>query len=123
MTALTERYLKPEEAKGSNADKLALIKPRLMRVELLALEAAGFGGNDGAYERDLKKFMSCIAPIKGIEYRISIREKLDHVDIDGLVTDATGLKNERARYLADLYLFDSGRDKGIIEDKALAIRN
>ena len=121
MTALTERYLKPEEAKGSNADKLALIKPRLMRVELLALEAAGFGGNDGAYERDLKKFMSCIAPIKGIEYRISIREK-DYVDIDGLVTDATGLKNERARYLADLYLFDSGRDKGIIEDKAFLDR-
>ncbi len=118
---LGARYLKPEQNKGSDADKIALLKAKLPPAEYVAMEAAGWPGSEGAYEADTKAYLNRVAMVKGIEYRMALRQK-DYDDIDGLVTDSKGLRNERAMYLAELYLFDSGRNKGIVETEAFLTR-
>lgn len=121
VETLARLYLTKETNTGSAEQKIAAARAVMPQAERLALDAAGLLKSEGAYERDLKAYLRQAAPIQGIGYRISIREKA-YTDIDGLVTDQTGLKNQRAKYLADLYLFDSGRDKNIVNDPAFLSR-
>lgn len=116
LAYLASTYLTKDEAKLSDSEKVALLKTKLPAAERLAMDAAGWpdGKDIGAYEADTKAFLGRVAAVKGIEYRMAVRQK-DYDDIDGLVTDPKGLRNERAMYLAELYLYDSGRDKSIID--------
>lgn len=120
---LTARYLNKEEAKRADAEKITLLKAKLPPAEKLAIDAAGWPGvaEAGAYEADIRTYLGRVATIKGIEYRMALRQK-DYDDIDGLVTDPRGLRNERAMYLAELYLYDSGRDKSVIKTEAFLTR-
>ncbi|MBP9893316.1 MAG: hypothetical protein KBG84_15540, partial [Planctomycetes bacterium] len=120
---LTARYLNKEEAKRADAEKIGLLKTKLPPAEKLAIDAAGWPAVSeiGAYESDTRTYLGRVATVKGIEYRMALRQK-DYDDIDGLVTDPHGLRNERAMYLAELYLYDSGRDKSIIKTEAFLTR-
>lgn len=118
---LTKRYLSKEEAGKSVIERVALLKGKVPAAEKLALDAAGWPGVEGAYEADTRAYLGRVATIKGIGYRMEVRQK-DYNDIDGLVTDPKGLRNERAMYLAELYLYDSGRNKGIVKTEAFLTR-
>ncbi|MCC6573406.1 MAG: c-type cytochrome [Planctomycetes bacterium] len=107
--ALYFHHLGTEEAAKPEAEKWALAQGRLSADEKRLLETTA------AYEAATALLMKKVGMMVGIDYRVEVRAAA-YNEIDGAVTDATGLKNQRAMYLANTYNIESGRDPGLVNN-------